>query len=344
MGRAAAKSIRALLAASLAMVGGRARAQPADPEQLPVAQALVDEGRRLLADGKPEEACPKFKEAVRVAPSWGIGALAQLAECYEKAGRLAGAWGTWVQVESAARTAGQAERAQAAHERVAALAPRVPRLTLVVKELLRGQEGVEITRDGAAIPREQWGVSIPVDPGRHLVRVTAPRRIAWAVEIDVRAGEVQIVAPARLEEAPAPVAPARVTPTQPQREDDPGKVQRRVGIGVGVAGIIALEAALVLIVMNATDAADYRAVCPGPITKLPICGTANMDPGGLLAGARATQVGAIASGVAGVVALGSGIAIYTTAPAPGRGTTRAPPGGTVAAVLGLGGAAMRVRW
>src|SRR5690606_40388855 len=49
------------------------------------AEALFDEGVKLLKDGKYEEACRKLETSQRVDP--GIGTLIYLGECYKKAGR-----------------------------------------------------------------------------------------------------------------------------------------------------------------------------------------------------------------------------------------------------------------
>ena len=45
-------------------------AQP-NPEEKAAAEALFDEGRKLKADGKFSEACPKFEESQKMAPAMG---------------------------------------------------------------------------------------------------------------------------------------------------------------------------------------------------------------------------------------------------------------------------------
>src|SRR4051812_10257047 len=78
---------------------GAARAQ-VSPEVRSASVALFDEARRLMADGKFAEACPKLEESQRMDP--GIGILFNLGDCYEHLGRTASAWISFRDVASIA--------------------------------------------------------------------------------------------------------------------------------------------------------------------------------------------------------------------------------------------------
>jgi tetratricopeptide (TPR) repeat protein len=310
--------------------GRHAWAQPSS-QQIAVAEALVEQGNALMERGLLDEACQKFEAADRAAESWAVGALGRLAECHEKAGRLASAWATWIKAELAATRAAQKDRADYARTRAAELDGRVPRLTLIVPDGLRAQAEAEVRRDGALLPREEWGLAIRVDPGRHTIRVAAPLRLPWEASLELQVGEVRVVAPARLEDAPAP-APAGVAKTD---DGAAGKVQRRVGLVVGAVGVAGIALWGALGAATLAKSADARSVC-GP----QLCATATA-PGAVLAQqARMLQTGAIVASIFGSAVLVSGVAIYVTAPRP-----RPPAGGSVTAFLELDAArpAARVR-
>jgi serine/threonine-protein kinase len=340
----------ALMTLALAVGGRLAHAQP-NPQQAALAEALVERGKEQMEQGKLEEACRSFEEADRVSDSWATGALAKLAECHEKAGRLASAWGTWVKAELAASRAGKKDRADYAKGRAADLDPRVPKLTIVVPEGLSALPGVEVLRDGVQLPRTEWGLPIRVDAGRRTIRIAAPSRVAWEVTIELRSGDAQILAPAslgdsaRVIDAPSsiaedPGAPPGAGGVAASPDGAPGRVQRTVGLTVGIAGLAGLAVAGGLGVATLTKGADASFVC-GP----KLCAT-QAEPGAVLANdARKLQSGAIVTAVFGGAAVASGAVVYLMAPRARSGPrVGAPPARGVAVVVRVGGASLSVPW
>jgi thioredoxin-like negative regulator of GroEL len=86
----------ALLATSLVLAPTLARA-----DDTAGAQALFNDGKKLMTSGKYADACPKLEESQRLAPA--IGTKFNLADCYEHTGRLASAWAAFLSVAAAAR-------------------------------------------------------------------------------------------------------------------------------------------------------------------------------------------------------------------------------------------------
>jgi hypothetical protein len=109
-----------------------ARAAPAEGEsdERALATALFREGRRLMAEGRPAEACPKLEESQRLDP--GGGTLLNLALCHELEGRTATSWSEFANALSIARRDHRDDRAAEAQRHMASLEPKLARLRLVV--------------------------------------------------------------------------------------------------------------------------------------------------------------------------------------------------------------------
>jgi len=147
------------------------------------AQALFDEGRELMQSGRPSEACPRFEESDRLEP--GLGTRFHLAGCYEALGKLASAHALFLEVAAEAKQRGQDERERVARQKAEALEPRLSRLTVDVP--FASSPDLRVERDGTPIGTAQWGLAVPVDPGRHRVSASAPGRAPWATEVAVAA-------------------------------------------------------------------------------------------------------------------------------------------------------------
>jgi serine/threonine-protein kinase len=171
------------------------------------AQALFDQAKQLMSEGKYGEACPKLEESQRLDP--GSGTLLNLADCYEREGKLASAWTKFLEAASAAQTVGKADREATARERAAGLAKRLGKIVINVT----GAEtpGLAIKRDGNAVGNAQWGVPIPADRGTHSISAEATGRKGWEQKINVTDGTVTTVTVPQLE-ASAPTAPATAPP------------------------------------------------------------------------------------------------------------------------------------
>src|SRR5687768_12013927 len=94
-----------LLCAAIAVGCGPAPIQerPASPRtsakgNLGAAEVAFDEAIALSEAGKYEEACSKFEESDRL--DHAMNTLFNLADCYEKIGRIASAWEAFSKVAS----------------------------------------------------------------------------------------------------------------------------------------------------------------------------------------------------------------------------------------------------
>jgi hypothetical protein len=238
-----------LLGASLTA----ARPAWAGGDEVATAQVLFDDGKRLMAQQRWAEACPKLQESQRLAPA--IGTEFNLADCLEHQGRLASAWAAFLDVVDQTHKRGESQREAAARTRASALAPRLGKLTIQVPARA---PGLEVLRDGEALPPEVWGVAVPVDAGDHRIEARAPGRVAWTATVHAADGgmattTVPDLVPAPVTQAPtgsteAPAIPASPQPQpqpQPQPASSPDHTASLIVLGsavvlagVGVAGLL----------------------------------------------------------------------------------------------------------
>jgi hypothetical protein len=314
-----------LVVSVVALHCGPARAQSASDSA--AAQALFDQGRALLSEGRTAEACPKLEESQRLDPK--SGTLLNLAHCYEQEAR-------YLEAVPAARAAGNPEREAVARERAAALSPRLAKLVVNVAPALKGLEGLQVLREGAVIGPAQWGLEIPADEGEHRVAATAPGYKPWEATMVVKGegARVSVEVPMlerepRAQEAGTGVdlgAPSSVAPAS-------GLGAQRIGAivagGVGVLGLGA-GAFFGLQAQSKKDEAD----------KLGCVGGECPTQAGVDAGKGARSAGTLSTILVGVGAVGvaAGVTLWFTAP-------EAPGGGEgIGMSVGLGSVQLKGSW
>jgi hypothetical protein len=292
-----------------------ARAENASSQA--AAQALFEEARTLMNQGKFAEACPKFAESQRLDP--GAGTLLNLANCYEKNGQTASAWVTFKDAAAAADVKKRVDWSQRARERAAAIEPLLSRLTIAVSAEAK-VDGLEVRRDGVTVGSAEWGTAIPVDPGEHAIEATAPKRKKWSTvaKVGPKADKASVTVPALESE---PVASAVVDPslppkpvaadTPPPSEPAPGSTgsgQRTVGLVVGGFGVAGLAVGTVFGLTAISKGSDAKKLCP----TAPSCSSAE----GVQANDDAKSAAAVSTVgmIVGGVALAAGAVLYLTAP------------------------------
>lgn len=167
MPRRRVATLLAIVAAS-AVAPRVATAAPLTDEQ--VAQSLFETARALMERGDYAKACPMLVESQRLDP--GGGTLLNVALCHEGEGKLATAYFELNQAATQAVKDGRKDREDIARQHIAALAPKLPRLLVRVSE--PRPDGLAIQLDGAPANIAILDVPTPVDPGKHIVEVSAP--------------------------------------------------------------------------------------------------------------------------------------------------------------------------
>jgi serine/threonine-protein kinase len=217
---------------------------PARADDRAAAQRLFEEGQALFKEGKTAEACAKFEGATALVSTPGV--RLNLARCWEKMGRTASAWTKYDEALAAAERVGDRVAAAAARQGRVAIEPRLTKLVITFADPATAK-GVEITRDGEALPASVVGTDLPVDPGEHEISARAAGYKAWTSRVNVNGeGAIVRVSVPALEKEAAPVAPpvqetatAPPTPESPAPEA-PSHALAIAGIataGVGVVGL-----------------------------------------------------------------------------------------------------------
>lgn len=227
---------RALALACLAVACSSAPLALADDKKV-AAQQLFDDANALTKAGDYANACPKFEESQRLDPQ--IGTLFWLADCQEHAHKLASAWANFVEVAERAANANKAAHAKQAQERADALKGRLCKMILVVSDEIRKTPSLELRRDDTLIGAAQFGVPLPVDAGKHVIKVAAPGRRSWETSVEATGeGNTFTVTIPALKEEPQVGLISTVPTTSPRKDGWP--VTRTVGIVAGGLGIVGI--------------------------------------------------------------------------------------------------------
>src|SRR5439155_11121969 len=101
----------------------QAQDEPAKIDKRARAQQLFDSALADAEKGDFAAACPKFLASQEADPK--TSTLLNLANCYEKNGQTASAWGAFREAEGLARKAGRTDWETAARTRAEALEPKL---------------------------------------------------------------------------------------------------------------------------------------------------------------------------------------------------------------------------
>jgi hypothetical protein len=333
------RNVRAALAAgaislALGLTPGVGRADPGADK--PAAEALFDAGLALLKAGKHAEACPKLESSQRIDPA--VGTLMYLGECYARLGRTASAWAAFREASSMARALNQLDRAKTATERASALEAELSYLRVTVPPTL-AQVEITVVRNGIVVPRDLYGVEVPVDPGTIEVKATARGREEFSESVTLTAKDRKTVtlsglAPipgAELEQSPANAgttapmgqagtgAPATTSGavTTDSLKHEPG-MGRLLPIALGAAGVVGLGVGTVYGLKAMSKNSDAEKTCSGATCS---------DRAGVELTEEAKDAALISNVAfgAGTVLLAAGVVLFVTLPSEESKTVALAP-------------------
>lgn len=285
-------------------------AQANDPA---AAEVLFQAGQAALEKNDYETACAKFKQSYALEPA--PGTLYFQGDCEERRGRIATAWSLFTDLVHLLPDSDP--KHQGVVDRIAALAPRLPKLTV---HLAPGSPAdTRVTKDKALLPVD---TAIPVDPGEQILVVEAEghapaeRRItvaeATAAEVTVAVGKAVAL---------------------PKKKEASGGVQVPVGITIGSIGVAAVLAGIGVGVAAKLQYDDSDAFC-----EEDACTSRGVEirDSARLKGTAATVVFFV-----GVAAAATGAIVWLTAPKAEGGLMGSAP---LRVGVGLNGLVLKTSW
>jgi hypothetical protein len=224
------------------------------------------------------------------------------------------------EAEVMSKTAADAKRAAFARERIAAVEPKA--MKVVIRVVPPEPPGLEITRNGAVVPKSDWGQPIPIDPEEVVVAAHAPGRDPWKGVVMAKGpGAIVTVFVPPLADAHAGggASPSDPATHEPSTDAHAGLGARRVGaIGLGVGAALAIGAGV---------AFGFAAKARYDDTK-DRCDDAGCDDRALDIQRSAVAQGNVATALIGlgVVLAGAGVYLWLTGDAapPARASARGP--------------------
>lgn len=302
------KTLAFTMVLAIAAVSG-ARAQTQDRVQ--EATRLFDAARESMARGDLAEACSQFDQSERLDPQ--LGTKLHLADCYEKQGKLASAWLQFraAQVLAAERIAKGAlePREKVAQLRAAKLKARLPTLKLQIRTRLPGQT---IALDGHDLSPRNWGSATPVDPGTHLLQVSAPGRVSWDESVEIAEQEhIELLVPELLVERAPELGPSAAASAQTTPRDTTFEPARIIAYALGGVGLIAGATGVALGIATENKVGRRDELCPSDLCRNQ---SELNEVGRLTREARRTATMANLLMIGGGVVLAAGITVYVLAP------------------------------
>jgi hypothetical protein len=254
----------AIFALSLA---GAAGAQ----ESVTPARALFNEGRALVAKADFAAACPKFEQSLAL--EGGVGTQFNLADCWERIGRVASAQALFLGAAASAKASGQVEREQVLRDRATALEPRISKLVIEVEAT---DERLTVKRDALPLEPDAFGKAVAIDPGSYVISAKAPGKKPWSKTVEVKPGSpsvvtVSIPALEALEAKPIvssskagstdqKQATPKIEAPKPTPEPERRLNYKALGLGAVGLGAVGLGAVMAFQYKSAND--EAKSICP----------------------------------------------------------------------------------
>jgi hypothetical protein len=280
------------------------------------AEAEFLRGKKLLKQGKIAEACDALHKSEQLDPQFGT--KYNLAECYEKQGKVASAWSIY---RDLAQRDTNAKRKKDSAKRASALESKLTKLLITTRTKT---PGLQVTRGDADVTT-LLGIEDPIDPGRYHIVASAEGYKPWQSDVEVQPGAGATIT--------VDIPPLEIDPTQKKPDLDPkqqtlpggddddddlipvepsgGGTRKIIAYSVAGAGVLAIGAGVFFGVKAKSTWADVEDLCGSDLA----CPEDDFMRGQeLTQDARLQGNLSTAFVAAGAVAVGAGVYLLLTAP------------------------------
>jgi len=208
--------VSCLAAAALFVPAREASAAP----DIGSADQLFATAKTLMSEGKFAQACAKFEASYDADAA--LGALLNLADCLERDGRMASAYGRWGDAIDYALKKGD-DRAKFARERREEIRPKLSFVTLAVKG---AADDLTVFKGDTKLSKGAFGTALPTDPGDTVIQVVrGADQVLWETTVVLAEAEQKTV------EVPLDVIAQANTATMKKRTSTTGRTGPRGDLG-----------------------------------------------------------------------------------------------------------------
>ena len=243
-------------------LGTDLKADEVEPPAWVEAAKLLDEGRELMS--KPptlERGCIVLEQSYALRQRGDT--LLNLAECHRRQGKTATAWREFDEAIRYAKEAAFSEAIRAAQAHRDELSKTLSELVIEAPVGADRPVGLTVTLDGTPLPEQQWGQTLYVDPGLHMVVATAPNHHSFSgsAEVEITGNRSVIVLKLlKLPEPPKPKPPPPKPPPPPPRVEPELPIWALV---VGGAGLAMMGASTAFLTDSIATGDELDIMCGG---------------------------------------------------------------------------------
>ena len=287
--------------------------------ELTAARELFDQGLKLEEKNQWKDALERFRKvaAVKATPAVRF----HMGLCLENLGKLVDALNEFERAQSEASadtsTGGQTV-VKNSQKHVDELRERIPRVTIQVPD---GAKDVAITIDGSSVSAAVIGTAIPLDPGTHVVHVTATGKTPFDKQFDLVEKGAPTIVDVVLGDAPVATDPTTTdtTTTSTTTADTPPPSKGGAGPWpwiIGGIGVAALGGAAVMYAKRSSTISQLDDTCGADRSRCPQSKSDIAD-----SGKTYTTVGNVLLGVGGAAVI-TAVVLLIVAPSSSAGETK----------------------